>query len=252
MRRQPKNKTNPFTIILIIALLAGGAYLVFKPKDTIAPQVVTPVVKTPTPISISEVKITKEYYTGTRPEILGDSALASAARTYVAGEIATFEADANEQVPDMRKQFGADSPTGQYTIDIKGTYEKGDGYDSIILDEYLYTGGANGMSLYKVFTANHETGVITSITDVVPTSQQSAFVAYVKKKLLTYNPEGVEGAGSMVFKEDVAKLTIASLQDWSIDADAMTIYFDKYAVAPGATGPIALHLPRAEVNKYLK
>ena len=235
-------------IILILFLVVVGAFFIFK-KHAVAP-----VEQVPTQsqeIAITTVSVAEQNYSGSYPKITGGGAIAVAARVYVANEIASFKKDADNEVPDIRKEFGSDSPSAQYTIDIQGTYQKGSVYDSIILSEYTFTGGAHGNSVSKVFTASKD-GAIVSLKDVISKTQQAAFVSYVKKKLLAYDSEDMQDGQPVVFTDEVEKLTLGSFENWSMDAKNLTIYFDRYAVAPGVVGDIDLQLPRKDVAKFLK
>jgi hypothetical protein len=244
-------KPNIIIIILLIILIGVSVILIFKK------QVSSPVVsnqnpvetQTPKEISISSVDINEQNYSGSRPEITGDGLLADAARKYVVGELASFAKDANEQVPDMRKEFGADSPSANYAIDLSANYLKGDIYDSIIVDEYIYTGGAHGSDVLTVFTAS-KSGVITTLKDIINPSQQKAFLAYVKQKLFTRDVDGEDN--SLVFPDSVNALTIDTITNWSLDAKNLTLYFSQYEIAAGAAGSLDLELPRAEIQKFLK
>jgi hypothetical protein len=248
MQKMPKNKKmHPVTIIVVLVLIGLGVFFIFKHKTVVAPSTTTetPVSQAPTAISISEVPINETNYSGKSVVITGSGTLADTARAYIADEIATFSQEANSDImPDV--------PSGQDTIDIEGSYQKGSAYDSIILSEYLYTGGANGMSIYKVFTTSHATGAITSIKDIIAQSEEQAFVTYVKQKLLAYEPDSNTDYGQVIFPEDIANVTMDSFDDWSMDDKNLTLYFDKDTVAAGAVGAIKLDLPLSEVAKFLK
>jgi len=256
MRRATKKSSKKAGVFLLaLILIALVLFFIFKHKTAVAPATTsTPIVTSSQSISITEVPISEKYYSGSRPIIAGSGALADAARKYLDTEIANFAQEANDNVPLALQQPDVDPASAQYTIDIKGEYKKGDKYSSIILNEYLYTGGANGASTYKVFTADNATGTIISLQDIIAPSQQANFLAYVKQKLLAYQPADDDSDNSepVVFKDSVDKLTFSSLTDWSIDDSNLTLYFDQYAVAPGAIGAIALDLPQIEIVKFLK
>ncbi len=224
-------------VTLIIIAVGIASFVVMKPG------------KEAVPVSIVPEDIQEPNFTGTRPMITGDSAVAVAARMFVDETVATFKASADEQVPEMRAQFGDDAPPAHYSIDLKATYLAGDATESIVMAEYLYTGGANGMSLYKVFTAKKGSDTVLGIKDAVRPEQQDAFVALVKQQLLDWRPG--DATEMVVSPEYVDELTIDSLSDWSINDGVMTIYFDKYEVGVGALGSVALPIELAKVAGFL-
>ncbi len=247
-----KSKNSTYITIIVVLLLIIGGILLFK-KNATAPSVVDttkePTTSTTTPITIKDQTIKETNFTGKESIITGSGLLADAARTYINDTVSTFRQSANEQVPDIKAHFGASDPASAYEIDIKATYVKAAKTDSIIIDDYEYTGGANGNSLYKVFTASKATGVILSLSDVVPSNKQAAFTAYVKNALSTWVPDGSDGPA--VFEDQVQALTFASFANWSFDKNNLIIYFDKYAIGPGALGPVAFPLPLSKIQQYL-
>src|SRR3990167_1242247 len=71
-------------------------------------------------------KIQEENYTGSRPVITGEGKLAEAGREYVENTVEEFVAQANTDVPAMRKSFGMDSPVASYTIDLEASQAESD------------------------------------------------------------------------------------------------------------------------------
>lgn len=198
-----------------------------------------------TAITITSLPIKEQYYSGTSIGIAGTSTLADTARLYVTSIINDFAATAAKEVPPMATQFGAGSPPATYTIDLNAVVVTGQTTTSIVIDSYVYRGGANGMSAYKVFTASKTTGKILALTDIIPTDKQQAFVSFVKKELLAQKDYGV-------FPQDVQTLTMNSFRNWSFDTEGnLTIYFDKYEIGPGALGAVAFPISSDKVQPYL-
>ncbi|MES2225023.1 MAG: RsiV family protein [Patescibacteria group bacterium] len=242
------------TILLIIASILLVILIgILALQRSAAPDVVVPVQQTPvpqtpvqTPVTITDTQIKERYYSGTKPVIAGSSAIAVAARNYVDTTVAEFAANAAAEVPDRKKEYGNDNSAGSYTIELHAKQVSGPSTDSIVIDSYIYMGGANGSSAYKVFTASKKTGELLSLSAVVKKESQNAFVALVKKSLMNMPSGGT-------FADDVNKLTLASLDDWSIDQNGtLTIYFDKYEVGAGALGAVALPLPSSAISSYLQ
>lgn len=241
-------KTNITALVLLIILVLVGLIVVNKNKSEMPTEPTTPT-QTTEQISITDQKVTEENYSATKPVIAGTGALADAARAFVEQSIATFGATANKEVPDLRKEFGADAPTANYELDMEADTVTGPYTQSIVVNSYVYTGGANGSSMYRVFTASKKTGEVLILNDVIKSDQQAAFLNAVKQQLLTYRPDG--GDTLPLFKESVQQLGLAQLQNFAFNDTEMIIYFDKYAVGPGAMGALALPIPVTALQSYL-
>ncbi len=242
------------TILLIIAsilLVILIGILLLNNSAKVTPTVTAPAIQNTQvpsiiPISITDEPFTLEYYSGTKPVIAGSSAIAVAAREFVNASIQEYNANAIKEVPDRQKEFGAEAPAAAYTIDMHAKEVHGANTESILIDSYLYMGGANGMSTYKAFTMSKATGKLLTLQSVVPKEKQAAFVALVKKELLALQSGGV-------FEEEISKLTIQSLDDWSTDQNgALTLYFDKYEVGAGALGAVAVPISAAKIASYVQ
>lgn len=239
--------------ILVLIIIIGALY--YFGKDPVAPLITPPnnnqAQTTPetTPITITESDITEANYTGTRPIITGSSIIAVEANTFIKQTIARFSAQADRDVPDMRKQFGVDAPPANYSIDINAKYLKGPTTESIVVDWYEYTGGANGNSLYKVFTTTLGGTKLMSLSGAIKGDKQDAFLALLKQKLIAWRPDGTTTMA--VFAEDVNNLKFSDIQNWSLDGTSLTIYFSKYAIGPGVLGPVAFPLPLSIAKDYL-
>ncbi len=245
-------KESKIIITLLVIIIIILCVVIFK-KSKINPAIednkIVEVKDTKSEIIITEQDIKEENFTGTKSIITGTSVLANEARKYIDESISEFKKSADIDVPDMRKQFGADSPTANYEINVKATHTTSAKTESIIINEYVYTGGANGNSLYKVFTASLDTGKVLSLSDVIPASKQTDFTVYLKKRLIDWRPEGTEGLA--VFEEEVKNLTFSSLDDWSYDKDNLIIYFDKYEIGPGVLGAVAFPIPLSNIKNFL-
>ena len=237
-------------LVLTVIILSVLLYKKSTPMEVPTPQKTTDVAKsTVVPVSIVKKSIDEKYFTGSKPLIAGSSVLVKEANKYIEQKIADFKTSAGVDVPEMREKFGADSPTANYTIDIGANYIKGNTTESIVINEYLYTGGANGNGLYKTFSASLKTGKILSVEEIIKTDKQSAFLALIKKKLLVWRPEG--STQSVVFENEVKDLTMGSLSNWSLDGTNLIIYFDKYAIGPGVLGPVAFPLTISTIKDFL-
>ncbi|HEY1041446.1 MAG TPA: DUF3298 domain-containing protein [Candidatus Paceibacterota bacterium] len=241
-------KTNITALIFLVIIVLIGLIIVNRNKSEMPTDTTTPT-QTTQEISITDQKITQENYSATKPVISGTGALADAARAFVDQNVATFGVTADKEVPDLRKEFGADAPTAHYELEMEADTVQSPTTMSIVINSYAYTGGANGMSSYKVFTASKKTGKVLALNDVIKQDQQGAFLNTVKQQLLSYRPDG--GDTLPVFKEQVQKLGLAQLDDFAFNPTEMIIYFDKYEVGPGAMGPVPLPIPLTVLQNYL-
>ncbi|HEY0980228.1 MAG TPA: DUF3298 domain-containing protein [Candidatus Paceibacterota bacterium] len=234
--------------ILVLAIIIVLALWLNKHNQTIiAPE---NAVEEKVPVTITETKITEANFSGTKPVIAGDSSVAVAARAYVDQSVAAFKARADAEVPGMREQFPDAIAPSTYTIEMTAKYSTGAETESIVVESYVYTGGANGNSIYKVFTAARSNDTLLALSDIIPGNSQAAFTAYIQQQLLSWRPGGM--ASMVVFEEDVKKLTFASFDNFSLNDNALTLYFDKYEIAPGATGAIEFSIPRGDIAQYAK
>lgn len=196
--------------------------------------------------TITNTDIQETNFTGKVSIISGSGVLATKAKEYVDTTVAEFKAQADKDVPAMRKDFGADSPSANYTLNIEAKYLDNTATQSIVVSVYTFTGGAHGSSYYKVFTGNGSQ--ILSISDLVKSSEQQAFVSFVKKELYTYRVEGA--SGSPLFSEVVEDLTLGDFENWSLDDKNLVIYFSQYAVGPGVLGSIEFKIPRYKIERF--
>lgn len=251
MKKGGKNKAVSY--ILILAILIGiGLFLKYKKSD--APSVVPdPTEQTQnigSEVSIGSKTINEENFSARFSVLSGGGELVKSANRYIDTSITDFKKQADADVPDMRKRFGADSPVAQYEIDIEAKYIKGEKTESIVMLSYAYTGGAHGNSAYKVISASMSSGEILSLADIVKNDKKDAFVALVKKELLAWRPDGA--SGSPVFREEVELLKFDSFGNWSLDDKNLTLYFSQYEIGPGVLGPVAFPVSLEKITDLLQ
>lgn len=184
-----------------------------------------------------EITIDNENLTGSYSEILGESVAAKSAREYIKKKESELQTQADTDLPEMRKEFPDAFADRKYALEIDANILSSDNTQSIVLLEYVYTGGANGNSLYTSFTQDDEGNMLT-LKDVVPYDKHEAFMSLVKQRLREY--ELPEGEKVDLFPESINELTFAHLKNFALENDDLNIYFDKYEVGPGVVGPIVL------------
>lgn len=207
--------------------------------------------KTPTPISIKNKDIKEENFTGTVVEISGVSTLAVKARAFVEETVLEFKKQADTDVPLMRTDFGEESPSANYEINIEAKHLNSAETESIVFSIYTYTGGAHGSSIYKTFTAAISDGEILSLSSVVKKEKQTAFTEFLKKQLIAWRPSVSQGE-PMIFTEDVEDLKFSALEKWSLDDKNLVIYFDQYEIGPGVLGAVAFPLTIEKIKDFLE
>ncbi len=249
------SKTSLYYKVLGLLLLVAVFYVGFKlggdkkEVNTNTTVVSAKIVGKTSTISISSKDIKETNFIGKMPVIVGSGVLADAARKYIDQTISDFRTQANTDVPDMRKQFGANSPTASYEIDVDAKYAKASKTESIIMSVYAYTGGANGNENFKVITASLASGKILSLADVVKKGERTVFTVFVQKQLFAWKPSGADV--SPVFPEDVNALKFNSFSNWSFDDKNLIIYFAKYEVGPGVLGAFAFPIPLNTIETFL-
>lgn len=202
-------------------------------------------------ISIKQEDIKEENFSGITVRISGAGILRDEAQKYIDDTMAEFKAQADTAVPDMRKEFGSDSPSASYSINIDAKYLESNKTESIVIYLYSYTGGAHGNSSYKVFTSSKENGKILSLADVIKEDKKTAFTEFVKKELMSWTPNG-DTIGPVVFEEEVDNLKLESFQNWSLDEENLILYFSQYEIGPGVLGPVEFPLSLTKIKDFLK
>ncbi|MEO5645927.1 MAG: RsiV family protein [Candidatus Paceibacterota bacterium] len=237
-------------VVLIVIAIAVVGYVHYKNISvTTSPVISNNTPETSKTITISTERIDEDTFTGTKPVLIGSGTLANTARKYIVDSITTFAAQADKEVPSLRQEYGNDAPSAQYTIDINAKEIDSSTTQSLIIDSYLYMGGANGSSMYKAFTTRSSNGDLIAIRDLVKPTRQKAFVPFMQKKLLTWRPDGTDQP--MIFEDEIKNLTIDSFSNFSLDDKNLTIYFDKYQIGPGALGAVAFPIPLTLLKDYI-
>lgn len=233
-------KTTTILTFILLAVIIFTLWFFSQNKKTIS----EPTTETPQ-ITITEVS--GELFTGSYPVVMGDSALAKMVNEYVSQTVAEFKEAADRDIPTIKEEFGADVPSANYSLIITPEYKKSATTESVVLEVYNYTGGANGNSTHKTFTVDSQ-GKQILLSDIIRGDAKDAFTALVKKAILDWRVEGQEGP--LAFAEDVEALTFDSFDKFALTDDALIVYFNKYDVTPGYVGAPSFALPLSEVGQY--
>lgn len=236
-------KKSTILIILVLIILAGAFYFT-KNRKTEVYQAPPTTKAEQEPILISKVEIKEENFSGSTVKISDGSELGKVTQEFIDQTVSDFRTQANTDVPDMRAQFGADSPTANYTIDITANQVKSKDTESVVIGIYTYTGGAHGNSAYKVFTYSKD-GKALTLSDVIKSEKQKAFTDYLKNELKSSSSLGV-------FPESVDDLTFQTLTSWSLDDKNLNIYFGQYEIGPGVLGAVTFPISLEKIKDFLK
>lgn len=252
-------QTKALQVFLLILIIIGLGFLVTR--DKWVPKLVeiilsseksvqTPPTETETNssrVSITNTEINEINFTGKKAVITGNGLLVTESNKYIESTIAEFKQRADVEVPDMRKQFGADNPTADYTIDITAKEITNPKMRSMVMSIYTYTGGAHGSSYYKVFNVSKDESKLLALVDVITSDKQLTFAELVKKELHEWLPEG----SPVIFPEEVDSLTFNSFQNWALDENNIIIYFDQYEIGPGVLGAVAFPISLEKIQDML-
>ncbi len=201
-------------------------------------------------ISITSKEIKEENFSGKVSTVSGNNALAITTQAYIDKTINEFKKQADIDVPDIRKEFGEDTQSAKYSIDINAKEIQSDKNHSIVLSEYYYTGGAHGNSVYTAFNASKEAGEIITLASIIKPTEQKNFTDFLKNELKNWIPEDV--SGPVVWEDEVDNITFDSLHDWSIDKENLTLYFDHYEIGPGVLGAVDFPIPLNKIQSFLE
>ena len=243
------NRKGKFIIIFVLLIIVIVFFYFFR-DGLIKKSTQTEINDISDVVNISERKINEENFYGSVPEISGFGMLAEKAKKYIEETVSNFKQRADAEVPEMKKKFGVDSPPATFILDIKAKIEEGQKTKSIVFSEYYYTGGANGMDIYTVFTSDIKSGDIVSLSDIIKKEKLNEFTLFVKSKLFDWY--SLDASNNNIFLEEIGDLTFESFLDWSMDEKNLTIYFDKYEIGPGVLGAMPFYLSLSEIADYIK
>lgn len=117
---------------------------------------------------------------------------------------------------------------------------------SILLTAYQFTGGANGVDSMASFTWNKLTNKAMSITDflylVLPEPSLESLAQVCRQELSA--SLGADNDPSILDMIDSGTEPVAKNYDiFTISDKGLTVYFEKYQVAPGSAGSQAVLIP---------
>ena len=145
--------------------------------------------------------------------------------------------NAKDQGMEFRK-FGAYS---QYTL----SYNK-NGYLSLVVDYYSYTGGAHGMTNKVAYNYDLKTGKEIALADIF--KKEFSYKKYMNKEITSQ----MKNSKDIFFYDDGGFKTIADKQPYYISDGNIVIYFQLYEIAPYAAGFPEFRIPFSSVQDNMK
>ncbi len=141
--------------------------------------------------------------------------------------------------------------TSEIGYDVKQNTK---GVLSIGLSNYLNQGGAHPNTTQLFITFDVKTGKQLSLRDVVDATKTTAFEVKEKQWIIDHEADQLFEESLNEFKAYVAAPTDAATNRYIDDAvwystpDAIGIYYNPYSIAPYVAGPIAVEIPRNDIQ----
>jgi hypothetical protein len=219
-------------IVVLIALLIIAGFFVwqfFAGEEVIVSNTPQPIATSTTP-SEQVVESTDAYEIEVRYPTTGTPEAEQVA-DFIQREMESFVSQAERDVPELR-DIGF---SGTYALHLDyNVYEVG-GITSYVVDEYQYTGGANGIATLHTFVFD-ASGEELELEDAVAAENREGLVSVVQSKL--------EEKGG--FPDIIAELTFTDFTTFYVTDTELVIGFSEYEVAPGAAGIVEVRVPREE------
>lgn len=119
-------------------------------------------------------------------------------------------------------------------------------YISFIERYDSYSGGANGHQELQTFNFDEKTGMMMTLADLFPnqTDWLTKLSALAKSQLTDTLTQASNGHLSQSILDDGTAPVADNFQNFTFTDYAITIYFPKYAVAPGVFGEQHVTIPR--------
>lgn len=153
---------------------------------------------------------------------------------------------------DMFNEGGIFPTVGGWAMDLEfSEVRHSDTIFSVLVDGYIYTGGAHGLSYQYAYTFDTENETVLTLDDVFTDVDAGlAAVAPLASIQITSN------LGSFADSEWISDGTASDNPDnyasWSLTDRGISFYFGPYHVAPYAAGPQHVAIPFTELTNVLE
>ncbi|HZK18264.1 MAG TPA: DUF3298 and DUF4163 domain-containing protein, partial [Clostridia bacterium] len=105
---------------------------------------------------------------------------------------------------------------------------------SLVVNNYMYTGGANGITRIDTYNIDTKNCVILGIADLFKPA--SEYEEVINKGIRAQIKDKVENEDATFFTGEDGFVTISDEQDFYIEDNDLVILFQKYDIAPGVMG----------------
>ncbi len=121
---------------------------------------------------------------------------------------------------------------------------------SFVVNTYMYTGGANGITRVDTYNIDTEKCVTIGLEDLFKTATD--YKAVINNQILSQMQAQEEDENVLYFKGENGFKTISAEQDFYIQDENLVIVFQKYEVAPGAMGTPEFKIPLTNLSSLLQ
>jgi hypothetical protein len=168
----------------------------------------------------------------------------------IEGKIESFKKDARDNYEARRETALPENPLPEHPeqkFDFIGSWEPAqlnNDYISFVVYLYYYVGGAHGATEVHAFNYDLKKEREIALLDFLNSSQQSfEKLADLSKQKVSLQLENKDtGLDSFLEEmiENGTEPTQENYGDFNFNYNSLTVYFQKYQVAPGAAGPITI------------
>ncbi|WP_108868022.1 DUF3298 and DUF4163 domain-containing protein [Aquimarina aquimarini] len=152
----------------------------------------------------------------------------------------------NTSYQNIRNEFPDDNIPHEATIDCELNYQS-DNLISILIDSYVFTGGAHGNGTVSYLNVDTENGKKLSNSDLL--KDHNHFKQYVEKIFREQHKipenESINSTG-FFFEDDTFSLP----ETIGFTSNEVVLYYNQYEINSYAEGPIELRLDKKDVSSF--
>lgn len=147
------------------------------------------------------------------------------------GDIKSVE-DSAKEFEIMAKKEGWEIK--QYEIHIEYDVKSNADILSFVVNTYMYTGGANGITRVDMYNIDVKENKELTIKDLFLESVD--YKEIINKEIISQIKKQIEGGGVDYFTDEMGFKAISEEQDFYLDNENLVVLFQKYDIAPGYMG----------------
>ncbi|PWA04304.1 DUF3298 and DUF4163 domain-containing protein [Flavobacterium psychrotolerans] len=138
-------------------------------------------------------------------------------------------------------------PSWEATAKVKVGYQS-NRILNVVVDSYLFTGGAHGYSALKSLLFDAKTGKLLPINKVFSDINKIVSIAETKFRIQQKIPENSSFTDAGYFLD---KNIFVLSKNVLFTKKGITLHYNQYEVASYVKGPIEIELPYGEIDQYL-